>query len=77
MIKQGLLRLVLLGFSCLLAACGGQKIRDDQTQVEKAEPTIQTNFYQAINKDWLNGGWLSSGTPFYNEFTRLQMEVDE
>ncbi|MGQ7427494.1 hypothetical protein ACTGWY_10625, partial [Streptococcus suis] len=31
----------------------------------------------AINRDWLNGGWLSSGTPFYNEFTRLQMEVDE
>ncbi|WP_161948749.1 hypothetical protein, partial [Streptococcus suis] len=39
--------------------------------------TIQSNYYKAVNSEWLNGTWTSSLTPLYNEFTRIQIEINE
>lgn len=68
--------LMLLVFLFPLGACSVKQTDSDDTDSAN-NPTVQSNFYQTINKDWLNGGWISSGSPFYNEFTRIQIEVDE
>lgn len=66
--------LLSIGTICVLLGCS--KVEKTHEVVVK-EPNFQSNFYMTVNKEWLNGVWISPSMPGYNEFTRLQIENND
>lgn len=75
--RRIILGLLSLSLSVGLVACQSEPKQELTSREVSQAPTIQTNFYQTINKEWLNGSWVSSALPGYNEFTRLQMAIND
>ncbi|MCL4880803.1 M13 family metallopeptidase [Streptococcus suis] len=77
MIKRMFCILVPLVLSIILFACDFINVNTPNEYSTSDIDTIQSNYYKAVNSEWLNGTWTSSLTPLYNEFTRIQIEINE